>query len=29
MHRILSIDRGSRRIGLAWMDMANKTPLPL
>lgn len=26
---ILSLDRGSKRIGVAWMDTANNTPLPL
>ena len=29
MSRILAIDRGSKRIGLAWMDKENNTPLPL
>lgn len=29
MSRILALDRGSKRIGIAWLDMANKTPLPL
>jgi RNase H-fold protein (predicted Holliday junction resolvase) len=26
---ILSLDRGSKRIGIAWMDSTNSTPLPL
>lgn len=26
---ILAIDWGSKRIGLAWMSMTTKTPLPL
>ena len=29
MSKVLALDRGSKRIGIAWMDMANKTPLPL
>ena len=29
MSKILALDRGSKRIGIAWMDMTNKTPLPL
>ena len=29
MSTVLALDRGSKRIGIAWMDMANKTPLPL
>ena len=27
--RIFALDRGAKRIGLAWMDMSNNTPLPL
>ena len=27
--RIFALDRGAKRIGLAWMDTDNKTPLPL
>ena len=29
LQKILAIDRGSKRIGLAWMDEENNTPLPL
>lgn len=27
--KVLALDRGSKRIGVAWMDMTNQTPLPL